>query len=255
MTNYDYYIGFDVSKLTLNYCLRSRDNQLVEEGQIGNDKAKIRSLFCRLLKELDLNAHQLFCLVEHTGLYSNTLIRTARRMGLASCLEDALRINKAFSRQQDKSDPEDARIISLYALERAYRLDLWREPRKAEDMIRALHRRRRNLVKNLQSVKTSFNNSLKWDELPMDEDVMRANKEVMEAMEKAIMLIDNKIEKVIVEDEELRQIYDRARSVPGLGPKNTIVILLETWFFKKITTAKACCNYAGLRPIDRKSVV
>lgn len=253
MPTYHYYIGWDVSQQKLNYCLRDLSGLIIEEGEIKNSRSTIRAFFNAKLKEYSLTADQMFCLVENTGLYTNYLIFEANKLGLATSVEDALRINKAYSRQLDKSDPEDARIISEYALEKGYKLKLWEAPSTNESLLKGLHRRRRNLMKSRQSMTTSLNNSLKWDVLELPSEVVVQITKAIEAVSKAIEVVDKKIEQVILADEEFSEIYLRSRSVFGCGPKNTIVILLETWFFSKITTAKACANYAGLRPVVKSS--
>ena len=253
MKVYLYYIGWDISQDKLNYCLRELSGSIIEEGEIKNSRSTVRAFFKARLKKYGVMPQEIFCLIENTGLYINRLVFEAHKLGLATSVEDALRINKAYSRQLDKSDPEDARIISEYAKEKAYKLKLWEAPTTTESLLKGLHRRRRNLMKSYQSMSTSLNNSLKWDVIDLPGKVVAEIAMLCEGVKKAIGLIDKEIERIILADEELSVIYTRARSVFGCGPKNTIVILLETWFFKKIKTAKACANYAGLRPVGKTS--
>jgi transposase len=253
MKRYHYYIGWDISKLTLNYCLRQMDGKIIEQGEIKNSRSVIKAFFKAKLKEYSVDAGQIFCLIEHTGLFINRLVHESHTAGLATCVEDALKINKAYRRQMDKSDPEDARIISEYAMEKAYRLKKWSPPKTVESELKGLHRRRRSLVKNVHSMTTSLNNSIEWDAFDLDVEIAGEINTGIAYIKALIEKIDKKIEKVILANEELAVIYHRTRSVSGCGAKNTIVILLETWFFHKITTAKSCANYAGLRPITKSS--
>lgn len=253
MKVYQYYFGWDISQDKLNYCLRRLDNTIVEEGEIKNTRRAIKPFFKAKLKQYGVTGYEVFCLIENTGLYINRLVTEAHKAGLATSVEDALRINKAYARQLDKSDPEDARIISEYAKEKGYKLKLWEPPTSTESLLKGLHRRRRNLMKAYQSMSTSLSNSMKWDMEDLPPMIVTEILKAIEATQKAIDIIDKEIERIILADEELSVIYKRARSVPGCGPKNTIVILLETWFFEKIINAGACANYAGLRPVGRSS--
>lgn len=249
MKVYHYYFGWDISQDKLNYCLRRLDGIIVEQGEIKNNRRAIKAFFKAKLEEYGVTGQEVFCLIENTGLYINRLVCEAHKAGLATSVEDALRINKAYARQLDKSDPEDARIISEYAKEKGYKLKLWEPPSTTESVLKGLHRRRRNLMKAIQSMTTSLNNSLTWDAVNLDVDIAQRIQRNIDDLRKTVEVIDHKIEQVILADEELAQIYVRTRSVFGCGPKNTIVILLETWFFRKITSAKSCANYAGLRPV------
>ena len=253
MANYRFFVGWDVSQDTLNFCIRDQQAALLTEGCIVNQPPAIRQ-WCRQLPALlSCAPREVFFLVEHTGLYSHRLVSLAHRAGLSVCLEDALRINKAATRRTDKTDAKDARLISLYGYERAYRLKLWAPERKVLRQLEGLQRRRRNLIKNRQSLATSLNNSLALDKEPLDKAVVRAIRQTIAKLDKVITLVEAKVVQLIEADGELLPIYRRVRSCFGFGPKNTVVVLLETGFLQKIPTAKACANYAGLRPNEHRS--
>lgn len=253
MKTYQYYFGWDISQLTLNWALYDMTGNMVGEGQIENRRPNIRRFLRSTLKKYGISAEQVFCLIEQTGLYGTRLTHEAYILGLITCVEDALRINKANQRQLDKSDPEDARVIGRYGFERAYRLESWSPDSLILQKIKGLHRRRRNLMKSKQSIAASLSYSLKWDETDLDVWVVKGIQEAILKLKKLIDRIDEEITTLIKADEQLYQVYKRVRSVLGFGPKNTIVFLLETKFLKKITTAKSCINYAGLRPTMRSS--
>lgn len=253
MNTYQYYFGWDISQLTLNWCLYDRSAQIVAEGQIANRRAAIRSFLKSILSKYGIPATEVFCLIEQTGLYGNRLAYEAHILGLITCVEDALKINKDNRRQLDKSDPMDARFIGRYALEKAYRLTRWKPDSTPLQRIKGLHRRRRNLMKAKQSIATSYQYSLDWDEIVLAADIGERIEEHVSRINQTINLIDERITQIILAEEELAEIYNRVRSVVGFGPKNTIVFLLETMFLQKVTTAKACANYAGLRPTEKSS--
>jgi transposase len=253
MNTYQYYFGWDISQLTLNWCLYDRSAKIVAEGQIANRRPAIRSFLNSILTKYGISATEVFCLIEQTGLYSNRLAYEAHILGLITCVEDALKINKDNRRQLDKSDLMDARIIGRYGLEKAYRLTQWKPDSTPLQRIKGLHRRRRNLMKAKQSIATSYQYSLDWDEIVLDADIGERIEEHVLRINQTIDLIDERITQIILAEEELAEIYHRVRSVVGFGPKNTIVFLLETMFLQKVKTAKACANYAGLRPNEKSS--
>ena len=253
MANYRFFVGWDVSQQTLHFCIHNAQVERITEGVIANEPRAIRQWCSQLPKLLSCPAQEVFCVVEHTGLYSHRLVSLAHRAGLSVCLEDALRINKAASRRSDKTDVQDARLISIYGCERAYRLALWAPERKVLGQLEGLQRRRRNLVKNRQSLATSLRNSLVLDKEPLDAAVRRAIQQAIAKLDKVIALIEAKVGELIAADAELQPIYQRVRSCFGFGPKNTVVVLLETGFLQKVPTAKACANYAGLRPMEHRS--
>ena len=237
----------------LNYCLRSRQGNILDQGQIDNKRRTIKRFIKQIVKDFALTPDNFFCLIENTGLYGTYLSSIVHTLGYIVSVEDALRISKANTRQMDKSDPEDARVISQYALERGYRLQQWQPMSEIQAKLKGLQRRRKNAMKSYRSMLTSLSHSKAFDEVSLDKSVVVACEEAIAKIKKVIDHIDELTEQYILADEGLREIYDRTRTVFGCGPKNTVVILVETWFFTKIKTAKACANYAGLRPTLKTS--
>lgn len=254
MNNYSFFLGWDVSKNDLDYCLRQgHDHQIIDQGKVANKKKDIRAFLKKMLKTYGTDSKQVFCCIERTGMYGDRLTYIAFELGLTVHVADALRINKANQRRMDKTDALDAQMICTYGMEKAYALTPWSPPSVVSRKIGSLHRRRKNLIKSRQSIATSLKNSMAWEELAIDPGVVAATKKAIQQINEVIALIDEKISGLIVQDSELKVAYDRLSSVSGFGPKNSIVVLLETDFFRKITTAGACANYAGLRPTEYSS--
>ncbi|MEM9527624.1 MAG: transposase, partial [Bacteroidota bacterium] len=253
MRRYKYYLGWDVSQLTLNFCVRDQLGEIIDEGVISNTDESIKLFFEGKLSHWGVSAKAVFSCVEQTGLYGFQLVKQSYCQGISVCQVDALRINKANHRRHDKTDRADARLICEYGYQRDYQLTLWKPPSAILLKIRGLHRRRRNLARSLQSMSTSMKAGEQYDESPLDAKIIKSVKKVIEELKAAIALIDEKVTELILREKELKRLYEIVRSCFGCGPKNTVVILLETGFFKKIPTAKACSNYAGLRPREYQS--
>lgn len=253
MQNYCYFLGWDCSKDHLNYCLLDTQGKLIKQGQIVNTKKAVKSFFNRLLKNLDLEPVDLFCCIEHTGLYTYRLLNQANTCGVSIALEDPLRINKANQRKQDKTDEEDARAIAFYGLEKAYKLKLWQPQSQTMQSLKQLNRRRKILVKQRQALHTSHHHSKGFEETSLPVSIEQGIEEQLHQLKQLIKQIEQEMTKLILADEQLRHRYEIARSVVGLGEKNTLVIMIETEGFEKIATAKACANYAGLRPTRHQS--
>jgi len=85
MNTYQYYFGWDISQLTLNWCLYDRTGQIVSEGQITNRRPAIRSFLTSILSKYGVAAREVFCLIEQTGLYGTRLAHEAHLLGLITC--------------------------------------------------------------------------------------------------------------------------------------------------------------------------
>ena len=68
MKNYTTYLGIDVAKLTLDFCLVKEDQQL-ERGQILNTQKSL-NLFLKDLKKGGYDLKEILFVFENTGIYS-----------------------------------------------------------------------------------------------------------------------------------------------------------------------------------------
>lgn len=72
MKNYKNYLGFDVSKNTLDYCLLIPERDTVKRGSVANEKKSLQTLFAAFSKE-GLMMEDTLVVFEHTGIYSTIL--------------------------------------------------------------------------------------------------------------------------------------------------------------------------------------
>ena len=71
MKNYRTYLGIDVGKLTLDYCVVTEDQQL-EIGQVLNTQRSL-NLFLKNLKNSGHDLKEMLFVFENTGIYSSLL--------------------------------------------------------------------------------------------------------------------------------------------------------------------------------------
>lgn len=67
MKNYRTHIGFDVAKLTLDFCLITEDHQ-PERGQILNTQKSVNT-FLKTLKKSGCQMEDILFVFENTGIY------------------------------------------------------------------------------------------------------------------------------------------------------------------------------------------
>ena len=127
-------LGFDIAKQTIAVS-DGRSVQLID-----NKRGAIR----RFLK----NCHADFAVCEPTGGHETILLEECLRLRLPAHRADTRKL-KAFIRsrgQLGKSDAIDARELAAYGLERWASLVLWDAPDPCQERLRALVRRRDDLV-------------------------------------------------------------------------------------------------------------
>ncbi|MDP2453933.1 MULTISPECIES: transposase [unclassified Kaistella] len=107
MKNYRIYLGIDVAKLTLDYCLVTEDHQL-ERGQILNTQKSL-NLFLKDLKKGGHDLKEILFVFENTGIYSSLLSMVLSESELHYAQVPALEIKRSLGITRGKSDKVDAK--------------------------------------------------------------------------------------------------------------------------------------------------
>lgn len=247
---YSYFCGWDVSKKSLNLCLMDASGEVLLEEKVDNSVGKLRQAIERLyrgkLRGVS-SARVLHCL-ENTGHYSHPLLKLVPPLQLQLWLEDPLQLSHSLGRQRTKTDRIDARNIARYAALHRREVKLYQPPNPVVEQLRMVRNHHQKLVRYRQSLRTSFNEVTAFSLVDYDEGVARIIGQQIEHLDRAIAQLEQRIEGLILQDEHTKRCYDIARSVPGLGPKNTITVLVVTGLFERIGSAKACASYAGISP-------
>lgn len=248
-----HFMGWDCSRETLDYCLLDRAGLVLAQGQVTNRANAIRRRLVRLQRDHDLNWAQLLHCVDNTGCYSNPILSLVSELDLRLWLEDPFQISRSIGRVKDKTDQIDAMNHARYARLQHEQARLWKPRPKLLSQLQQLNRQRLLLVSSRQRLYTSLHEFQTFTLVDFDPVALKVLEQQLQHTEQAIVALQARIEALIAQDQTARRSYQICRSVPGFGPKNTLVILLVTGLFERITSAAAAASYAGVSPHRRQS--
>jgi transposase len=141
-----------------------------------------------------------------------------------------------------KTDKKDAKMIALYG--KAEMPALWQpdadyvlELRQMQATIDGLNKSRTSMIRQMEAFS---HNRVK-------------SKDAYKTLKKTILMIEKEIEILESKMEELVQTYhskmfDHLRSIPGLGKKTAMMLIVCTGAFKKFSNPKQLSAYFGLSP-------
>src|ERR1700712_1774343 len=109
-----YFLGVDVSKLTLDLAL-VLDGTPVFQAKIANQSKTITEFLNDFKKAYSATFDQLFVCMEYTGIYNAVALETFHKKAISICLEPALQIKQSQGMTRGKSDKVDALRIAQYA--------------------------------------------------------------------------------------------------------------------------------------------
>ncbi|TIT94102.1 MAG: IS110 family transposase [Mesorhizobium sp.] len=222
-------LGFDIAKDTIT----------VADGTttrtIANQRRAIRALLKRY-KHIDL------VVCEPTGGHETLLLEECLRAGIACHRADTLKV-KSFIRSfgtHGKSDAIDAGMLSAYGRERWEKLCLWQAPDADETRLRALVRRRQELM----AFRGAEKNRLK---APGGRGLAASFKAMIKAVDNQIKTIEADIRELIANSRTLKHRAAICTAMDNLGPIMAAKLLASLPELGSLTRRKAAA-LAGLAP-------
>jgi transposase len=249
---FEWFIGIDVSKRTLDFNLRQLSKSIVDR-QVSNDRKGVNS-FLSACKKLNVDFDRcLFC-IEHTGLYNERLVSILSKKELKVWVEQGLHVKRSLGMQRGKTDRVDAQRLSEYAYRFQDKCRLWQAPSSSLKELKNLNALRNRLIKTKKLLKVPVGELLECSEDQKNASLIRRlNTPVLDKIVKQIKAVEDEIKNVIRQDERLLELEQIITSVDGVGPITAWGIIIATNQFQSITDGRKFACYAGVVPFDHQS--
>ena len=247
-----YFLGIDISKKTIQSAL-TLDGINMFEMEVENTTKAIQSYLGELKKKFRFSKEQLIVCLEHTGIYSYPLLDYLTRTGIKVCVESALQIKQSQGMKRGKSDQVDARRIAQYAYKNHGELRLWKPQRLIIQRIKALLVLRERLVKTKMQLATPLDECQDYIEESIRKRMVANCKGALQALAKDITKIEQEIDRLIQEDDKVKEQVNCASSVVGVGKITALNVIVATDEFEKISEVKKFACYSGVAPFEHTS--
>lgn len=248
---FDYFIGVDVSKGTLDFCIVHEGKQL-KHSRIQNDSKAIKRHLKVIKKEFQIEKNNLMVCMENTGVYSNHLLVVLHELSIAAWVESAVHIKQSMGVQRGKNDKVDAHRIALFAYKNRDEIKLWEAQRTEIIMLKQMIRMRKRIINTISNLKKSIGEHAFMTELEKKFLYSSISGSLI-ALQKDLISINAEIKDQIKKDEELSRLFRLSTSVKGIGSVTATQIIVATNEFKSITEAKKFACYAGVAPFEHSS--
>lgn len=226
------YTGIDVSKLTLDVSPGGQAHQVYPNHAQG---------FEQLLSQLPAGTH---CVLEASGPYYLPLAVFLHQQGVAVSVVNPLVI-KRFAQMRllrAKTDKADAKMIAAYGL--SQRPPLWSPPPLYLSQLQQLQ----TLLEGYLKQRTALRNqreAFSGSGVP--------NPGLSESLERTLGHLQEEIARLEEQIERLARqqqapLLDSLQSIPGLGRKTPLALLVVSGGFTRFASARQLCAYLGLAP-------
>ena len=256
MKDFQFFIGVDMAKLTLDYCVIDAQANIIIQGQVLNQTEHILAWIKSLPVKLEIPSfwtNTLLCL-EHAGYYATPLLTTLHQNIQTSIwLESALQIKRSIGVQRGKSDKIDAYRIAIYALDFQRKATLWKPTSLSIQRLQLLLSHRDRQVKCCMSLRNTLKEEKGFIPEKLHQEMIKLNTKAIKALEKSIQQIDTKIQQLLKKDTQFKQLQKIIQSMPGFGPVITPKLIAVTHGFTRLTDPRAFACFAGVAPFEHKS--
>jgi transposase len=257
-----HYIGLDVHKKTISYCIKTADGRIVQEGKLQACRLALRS-WAEGLREP-------WCGAMEATLFSAWIYDTLKPYAERLVMGHPARM-KAITAGKKKSDTIDARTIAdllrcdllptCYVLAPELR-DLRRLLRYRNLVVHQSVRMQNRMAGLLMESGTSFHKTKlhgkkyftelmgSLEEVPESvKDLLRMSRSAMEMFEST----QKQIVKRLLREPALQQRVERLKSIRGVGAITALTWALEVADPQRFSSIGAAISYCGLTAAFRSS--
>ena len=231
------YFGIDISALVFDVTDSDGNYHQFKNNEFGFRK------FAKLLSDMS------HCVMEATGYYHYQLAYHLLESGIKVSVENPLAVKRFIQMKLSKikTDKSDSKLICEYA--KQVELKLWQGNSKDEieclQIVRALsvYTKQSTMIKNKLHGEDVLGNPSKL--------VVRSLKRSLSQIKKEIKTLEDKL--LVLVKETHQDLLTRLQTIPGIGSKTAIMLVVLTGGFERFTSGSELCSYAGLTPLIRQS--
>lgn len=241
------YVGIDVSKRTLDICLKSSDGH--HFLKVKNEAKSIKKLTRKLEK---LNS-KIVIAMENTGHYNHQLYRVLAEYNFLVYVIDPKHIKRSMGLVRGKNDKVDAKRIATFIERNNQDFDPWEPLSESVYSLKVLLAERKAEVDRIRSLKQRIDGLNQQKSVSSVSKLISQNKKEIERTRKRVKEIEDLIKKEISKDAALKQEIHRIKTVPGIGNVTAWMIAAKTHGFRRLLNPRKLACFAGVVPFEQQS--
>jgi len=248
------FVGIDVSKSKFDLALiKGQDKEHVIQGVFDNTHKGIKSMSKFLEKEHHVQLSETIFCMEFTGVYCRPLTSFFVEQDCHVWIEMPVNIIRSLGLQRGKNDRVDAYRIALYAYKNRDDIKLWKPQRDIILQLRDLLALRERLITSQKALTNPIEELIAMGAKSAASRVRKNCQKTLSSIEKEIQQIDQELDDTIKGDPQLKELFQLATSVPGVGKLTALFMICFTNEFSMYTNPKQLACYCGVAPFEHSS--
>lgn len=251
--DYSYFVGIDVSKLTLDITILNSKGKMIEPSfKIENTLSSFKVFTDLLIQKLGNLSNALFCL-EPTGHYSNLTVSELVKNNYLVWLASGASIQKSIGLTRGKNDKIDSYRIAEYAFRFSDKASLVVDNDIQNQQLRELLTQRESFVTTKAGYAAQIKDFKGYVSEESYQIIKELNLKLIENLLEAISIIEQKIEVIILNEQQLKRQYELLQTIPGIGKVLSQTIIASTAGFTRFNNPRAFACHAGIAPFTYTS--
>ena len=247
-----FFIGIDIANkdFTVAVYQKTLKSEPLMFENIPNNEKGFKTFF-NLLKKNKVDVKlSVFCM-EHCGVYAEKLCAFLGNSKCKVSVEDPVRIRRAFSKLQPKTDALDAQRIAQYSFRYYDELKFWKPKTKITEEVQSFLTLREQLVKQSTALKNTITSQNK-KHLVCEKAIEIARKALSE-IKFSIKEIEKQLKVILEINAETRQKVQLLCSIPGVSNLLASHVLVHTNEFNETLNPKRLSSFLGICPNEYSS--
>jgi transposase len=248
MENYEFTLGVDVSKLTLDITC----SQLQQHVQILNNSSGF-GMFTKWCRQQQINLKKSLIVMEYTGGYEYRFIQFCQLHHIACKRVPGLEIKNSQGITRGKNDKVDSARIAQYAEEKIKKLTAEKPMNKNIQRLKLLLTCRKDIVRESAGMLAKVKETKHMYDLNDTGSIIKILLKKIEQNKKHIKAIETEMMTLLKTDEPMLKNYKILNSIKGIGMINALMTICYTENFTSFTNARAYGAYIGVVPYEHSS--
>lgn len=247
-----YFIGVDISKKKLDFCVLFKDT-IVREEVVNNNNPSILHFLETFLSDFKTSTDNLLVCAEHTGQYTFPLSVACQSISCGLWLENPAQIKYSSGFTRGKNDKVDARRIARYASRFSDKARYHDRPGEELERLKQLRNEQDLYKSDVAKYKGQLTDQRDFMLDKLYQEKAKRLERLIGELEKLIKDIDQLVETIIRSSKVLRRQRELLLSVEGIGPVVALCMLVETEAFTRFDDPRKFACHAGVAPFQYTS--
>lgn len=252
MIKFKAFIGIDISKKTFDTALILIQTGAIHHKCFPQTKEGFMT-FIKWLQSYGITLQDTLICMEHTGLYTNGIIRFLVGMNAYLWVEMAIKIKRSMGLQRGADDKAASVTIAEYAMRFSDRARLWKPVDTQLTKLRDMISQRDRIVNSIKQLVVPVEEMKQCGATKEARELERLQQPAIKGLRRAKDKIESSINQFVASEEKMNQTITLICSIKGIGMQTATSLYAYTKGFTMFENAKQLACYCGVVPFGKSS--